>query len=188
MPKLKNKALYLCVVAITSALLCVCKLALAVIPNVEVITLLIAVFACTWGLYVTLPAVAVFIACDTLIWGMGTWVISYVIHWNVVAIAFYLLSKLKTKGWVTVVANVSLAVVLCAVFGVLTSFVDTIIGYVPHQGFYNDWSNVLSRFSVMYLSGITFYVTQIVTNAVTFSVLFVPLTKLMNKIKTSVNV
>lgn len=179
----RNVTLKLCITAMFSAMIVGGKQALAAIPNVEIVTLLIALCGYVWGLSVAIPAVLVFIAVDTAIWGVNTWVISYLIHWNVVAIAFWLLSKVKTKNnrLVTILATV-LAVALTLCFGVLTSAVDTLIGFTG-KGFFVDFSQFFKRFGTMYLAGISFFVTHIVSNALLFAVSFVPLTKLNRKLQ-----
>ena len=78
----KNIALKLCVTAMFAAVLVAGKEALAFLPNIEVVTIFIALCAYVWGLSVAIPAVLVFIAVDMAIWGINTWVISYLIHWN----------------------------------------------------------------------------------------------------------
>lgn len=181
--KKNNHTMYIVVTAMFSALLVGGKQALAVIPNVEVVTIIIALCSYVWGLGVCLPAVFVFIACDVAIYGINTWVISYIIHWNVVAIAFWLFSKVKLNRVLTVVFATTLAVVLTVLFGVLTSFVDVCIGYVGGEGFFFDWDNLGKRFATMYVAGFGFYVTQILCNLSLFAVAFLPLKKINQKAK-----
>lgn len=171
----KNVALRLCVTAMFSALLVGGKAALAVIPNVEVVTIVIAVCAYVWGLSVAMPAVFVFIAVDAAIWGVNTWVVSYVIHWNAVALGFWLYSKFRPNNKIlTAVFATLLAIVVTALFGVLTSAVDTLIGFTG-VGFFVDFENFFPRFAVMYVAGVPFFATQIACNAALFAVAFFPL-------------
>ena len=60
--KRTNPALYIAITAMFSALLVGGKQALVAIPNVEVVTIIIALCSYVWGLGVALPAVFVFIA------------------------------------------------------------------------------------------------------------------------------
>ena len=172
---LQNNAALIAISAMFAAILVGGKEALAVLPNIEVVTLVIAVCAYAWGLAVILPAVNVFIAVDMAIWGVNTWVISYFIHWNIVALCFWLLGKVKFKHKVVAIVFATLlAVVSSAFFGVLTTAVDTMVGFTG-KGFFVDFDNVLQRFAVMYVAGVSFYVTQIVCNLVLFVVAFYPL-------------
>ena len=180
--KAKQSTILICVTAMFAGLIVGGKAALAVIPNVEVVTLLIAVCAYCWGLVVALPAVGVFILVETTYYGFNTWVLSYVIHWNAVAILFWLLSKIKIKNVAlkALVATVS-AVAITAMFGVTTSMIDTLIGFVPKKGFFVVWDNFFYRSGITYLNGVAFYVTQVIFNAALFAATFVPLCKVNQK-------
>ncbi len=182
--KVKHSTALICISAMYAGLLVGGKAALSAIPNVEIVTLLIALCAYCWGLGVALPAVGAFIVVETMFYGFNTWVISYIIHWNAVAIAFWLVSLVKTKNNVVkaVFATV-LAVVVTALFGVVTSLVDTLIGFVPKKGFFVVWDNFFVRFGAIYARGVAFYVTQIVCNVALFSAAFVPLNKVNQKAK-----
>ncbi len=178
----KNVALKLCVTAMFSALILGGKEALAAIPNVEVVTIFVAVCASVWGLSVAIPAVCAFVLCDMAIWGVNTWIISYIIHWNVIALAFWGLAKLRPKNKaVYVLVSTVTAITLTALFGVLTSAVDTAIGFVG--GFFFDFQNFAQRFSVMYVAGFPFYVTHVVCNAALFATAYLPLTELNRRAK-----
>lgn len=179
----KYSAALVAVSAMFAAFLVGGKTALAVLPNIEVVTLLISLCAYVWGLAVVLPAVNVFIAIDMAIWGVNTWIIYYFIHWNIVALVFWLLSKAKLRNKVVeaVVATIC-AVVLTVCFGALTTAVDTLVGFTG-RGFFVDAENFWYRFGVMYSAGVAFFVTHIVCNAVLFPVAFVPLVMLNKKVK-----
>ena len=177
----KYNAALIAVSAMFAALLVGGKEALAALPNIEVVTLLVALCAYVWGPIVVFPAVNVFIAVDMAIWGVNTWIISYFIHWNTVAIVFWLLGKVRFKQKVVEITVVTLvAAVLTTLFGVLTSAVDTLVGYTG-KGFFVDFDNFIARFVSMYVAGGSFYVTQIVCNVVLFATAFMPLVTLNRK-------
>lgn len=179
----RNHTLYIAITAMFSALLVGGKQALAVIPNVEVVTIVIALCSYVWGLGVALPAIFVFIAIEVAIFSINTWVISYIIHWNLLAVVFRLLSKVKANRAMTIVLCTTMAVVATTLFGVLSSAVDTCIGFVQGGGFFFDFDNFAQRFVAMYLSGIPFYVTQILCNLALFAIVFLPLVNLNKKAK-----
>ncbi len=137
------------------------KLVLAAIPNVEVVTLSLALFGYVFGPIGVLSAF-VFVCIEPLIWGFGSWMISYFIYWPLVAAVFWLLGATRVKNRVILA---TFATVLSAFFGVLTSFVD--VGF-----FMGKFDGILYRFSIMYMRGIPFYVTQIACNAVLFLTVF----------------
>ncbi len=177
----KNKTITLAISAMFSALLVGGKQLLAGLPNIEVVTLLIALCAYAWGLKTALFATNVFILCDMAIWGINTWVISYAVHFNLVAVIFWLLSFVKAKGAMRVVLPTAVAVVLTAMFGVLTSAVDTLIGF--SGGFFVVAQDFWRRFAVVYSAGIYFYVVQVASNLVLFATAFVPLVKVNQKVQ-----
>ena len=107
-------------VGITAATVECGKLALAAIPNVEVATLLLALYGYVFGWYGVLSAV-VFVSIEPLIYGFGTWVVSYYIYWPLVALVFMILGKIKLKNrWLLTAA----ALGLTFFFGVSTSLID----------------------------------------------------------------
>ena len=171
----KYNAALIAVSAMFAALIVGGKQALAALPNIEVVTLIIALCAYVWGPIVVFPAVNVYIAVDMAIWGVNTWIISYFIHWNTVALVFWLLGKIRFKRKAVEVSVVTLAAaVLTTLFGVVTSAVDTLVGYTG-KGFFVDFDNFFHRFAVMYVAGGSFYITQIVCNVVLFATAFMPL-------------
>ena len=179
----QNVALKLCVTAMFAAILVGGKEALAALPNVEVVTLFAALAAYVWGIGVAIPAVCAFIAVDIAIWGFNTWVISYVIHWNVIALAFWGLSLLRLKNrYLQAGLATVLACVLTALFGVLTTVVDTVIGFTG-VGFFADFSDFGRRFAALYLAGVPFFVTHIVSNTLIFAAAFLPLVVVNRKVK-----
>ena len=93
----KGKAArYAALVGIMAATVECAKLALAAIPNVEVVTLLLALYGYTFGVAGIVAAI-VFVCIEPLIWGFGTWMISYFIYWPLVAATFMMLSKCRIK-------------------------------------------------------------------------------------------
>ena len=148
------------------------KLALAFIPNVEVVTLFLALFSYTFG-SLGLLAALIFVCVEPLIWGFGTWVFSYLIYWPLVAFVFFIFGKLKIKNRFIITASV---IILTFVFGVLSSLVD--IGLL--SGFFD---NFWYRFGIYYARGIVFYVVHIVSNTVIFFLLFPFLLKRLGEIK-----
>ena len=166
-----------------AALLVGGKEALAALPNIEVVTVFTAICAFSWGLAVVLPAVNVFIAVDMAIWGVNTWLISYFIYWNLVAICFWALSKANLrKKWLELALATLLATLLTAFFGVLTTAVDTVVGFTG-RGFFIDFDDLFKRFAALYATGVPFFVTHVVCNFVLFAVAFLPLERLNYKAK-----
>ncbi|MBO5772692.1 MAG: hypothetical protein J6R37_02705 [Clostridia bacterium] len=168
----KSIAKKLAYVAVMTALLECAKLALSLVPNVELVTLLCAIFGSVFGIWAVVASF-VFVLVEFLIWGFGPWLISYAIHWPLVTMLFCLLNKTKwfNKYWAS-----GVAVLCCIFFAVLTSLVD--VGLF--SGAFDDF---FARFTIYFMRGIVFYVVQIVCNAVVFLALFDLLKNLLIKIQ-----
>lgn len=165
-----------CRVGLMAAAIECAKVVLMALPNIEVVTLLIAVFSFVFGWQGVLATV-IFVAVEPLIWGFGTWVISYFIYWPLVAVVFLLLGRVRFKRRaVKVVVATAAALLLTLFFGVLTSFVD--VGL-----FSGRFDNLFARFAVYYARGVVFYALQLATNAVVFPILFHPMTTKLYKMK-----
>ena len=148
-------------VGITAATVECGKLALAVLPNIEIVTLLVALYGYVFGWYGVASAV-VFVSIEPLIYGFGTWLPAYFIYWPLVAIVFMLLAKMRVRSrWLLTAA----AVVLTVFFGILTSLID--VGLLS-----GNFDRFFYRFGVYYARGIVFYAIQIACNAVLFPLVF----------------
>ena len=148
-------------IGVMAATLECAKLALSFLPNIEVVTLLTALYSYVFGIYGLIASV-VFVSIEPLIYGFGTWVVSYYIYWPTVALVFMLFARIKVKNRFILATG---AVMLTVWFGILSTLID--IGLL--SGFFD---NFLYRFSVYYLRGIPFYIAQILSNAVLFPLLF----------------
>jgi len=160
--------------ALAAALLSAGKQALASIPNVEVVTLLIMLYAACFKPQIAFIATAVFIVIECFIWGIHTWVLAYIIHWNFVAFATFLLSRVfKVKNRFIYLA---FTILVTASFGVLTTLIDAIIG-AGRTG--RSFSLI---FTVTYMRGIYFYIVHVVGNAAFNITLFAPMRDLLDKL------
>ena len=162
-------------VGITAATLECAKLALSALPNIEVVTLLVALYGYVFGWYGLLSAV-VFVSIEPLIYGFGTWVVSYYIYWPLLALTFMLLGKIKIKNrWLLTAA----ALAMTFFFGVLTSLVD--VGLLS-----GNFDNFFYRFGIYYARGAIFYTIQLICNAVIFPLLFKFMAGKLGKIKKTI--
>lgn len=162
------------------------KLAMAVFPNIEVVSLFLALYGYSFGSLGVLAAF-VFCAIEPLIWGFGPWVISYFLYWPLIPLVFGFLGKLRSKIGHTRIENtskkrifsLSYALVISGLtlwFGILTSLID--VGLLT-----GNYESFFFRFGVYYLRGIPFYITHLVSNFLIFFFSFKPLSHLFLKIK-----
>ena len=82
---IKNIAL----IGIMAALIECAKLALAAFPNIEAVSLLISLFSYVFG-WVGVVSALIFVCIEPAVWGMGTWFVSYLIYWPLLAMLFIL--------------------------------------------------------------------------------------------------
>ena len=166
----------LALVGISAATVECAKLVLASLPNVEVVTLLLALYGYCFGALGAVAAV-VFVCIEPLIWGFGTWFLSYLLYWPTLALVFAALGRRGKE--VGKIFPAVVAILLTVWFGILSSLVD--VGL-----FAGVWERFFERFFIYYLRGVPFYALQVATNAVIFPLLFKPITKLLYKIKSRI--
>lgn len=147
------------------------KLVLAALPNVEVVTVLCALYGYVFGIYGVIAA-AVFVLIEPLIWGFGSWVITYIIYWPSLALVFMLLAKkgVKSRLWLTL-----LAVGMTFMFGVISSVIDCAFYLGINE-------NYFINLPIYYARGVVFYIVQIATNAALFPTVFLFLAKKLSQV------
>ena len=170
-PERRSRAAEIAYAAVAAATLVGGKYVLSAIPNVEIVTLLCAVYGYVLG-FTGLISVYVFVVAESFLYGFGTWVVSYFVHWPAVCATFMLLSYIKKPSRVLFTAA---AVLLTFLFGVFSSLVD--VGLAS-----GNFDNFLGRFTVYYARGAYFYLAQILTNLILFPIAFVPLTKAVARV------
>ena len=161
----KFSALQIAYIAVCAATVTAGKLALAAIPNVEIVSLLLAAYGYVFGGAGVLAAF-VFCGVEVLIWGAGSWVALYFIYWPALTLLFAVAGRLKIRRRLVLTA---------AACVVLSSLIDTGLFTGFHENFWQ-------RFAIIYARGASFYITQTVCNAITFTLLFIPFTALLRKI------
>lgn len=169
---------YIALAGVYAALLTGGKEALAAIPNVEVVTLLCALGGYALGA-VALASIAAFVTVEGAIYGFGSWIISYYVHWPLVCAAFMLIRIFVSpqRRVLLRVVPTAAALILTLGFSALTSVVD--VGILGGAGM-----SFFERFAIYYARGIPFYVAQLVTNAVLFPLVFPIIAKALIKAKT----
>ncbi len=159
-------------VGILTATIECAKLVLSFLPNVEIVTLLCALYGYVFGVWGVLSTV-IFVTIEPLIWGIGSWIISYYMYWPLIALVFWLLGGMHVRNRVILTAT---ALALTLWFGVLTALVD--VGL-----FSGSYDRFFYRFGIYYVRGIVFYAIQLACNAVTFPLLFRPLADLLKQLR-----
>ena len=94
----------LVLLALLGALLLVTKLALAWLPNIEPVSLLVLVYTAVLG-WKALAPVYVYVMMEILIWGLGFWNLCYTYVWLVLVVLAMLFRKMESPlGWAVLFA------------------------------------------------------------------------------------
>lgn len=145
------------------AVLFVAKTALAFLPNIEPVTLLVMVYASVLGWRALCP-VYVYVVLEYLIWGFGLWSACYLYVWAVLALAAILMRKMESPvGW----AVLGGAYGLC--FGALCALVYWVSG---------GWQFALS----WWIQGIPFDALHCAGNFVMALALFRPCRRVLTRL------
>lgn len=144
--------------ALLGALLIVVQVALAFLPNIELVSILIVVYTVVFGFKAMIPT-AVFVVSEWLIYGFGLWSINYIYVWPLLVLIAYIFRKNRSPlFWALVCGIYGLA------FGALCAIVQACVGGIA--------------FGVSYwINGIPFDLLHCVGNFVTALLLFRPLTR-----------
>lgn len=141
---------------ILAALLLAVQVGLAFLPNIELVTVLLIVYAKVFGKKALYPLYT-FVLLEGLIYGFGIWWFSYLYVWAVLVAAAGLLKKQKSPLFWTLAAGIF---GLC--FGALTSIPYLFIG-----GLQMAWA--------YFINGIPFDLLHCFGNCVTTFILYRPL-------------
>ena len=153
----------LAVLGLLGAVLFVGKLALAWLPNIEPVSLLVMVYAVVLGWRALFP-IYIYVALECLIWGLNFWSLCYLYVWLVLALLALLLRRMESSlGW----AVLSGAFGLC--FGALCSLVYLVAG---------GWAFALS----WWVSGIPFDLLHCAGNFVMALALFTPCRRVLSRL------
>ena len=147
------------------ALLEVSKIALAIIPNVELVSLLLIVFTCAVGRKAYLVTIG-YAMIECLLWGMGTWVIMYLYVWPILVATVRLMQKMHIES---VLAYSIASGAFGLLFGAFSSITYVVIG---------GWSMGVS----WWINGIPFDLIHGASNFIICLVLFKSVRKIAYKV------
>ena len=139
------------------------KMCMALLPNIEPVSLLVIVFSVVFGWKALYPTY-VYVVMEILYWGIGTWNMNYLYIWGILAVVALLLRKADHPlVWAMVSGIYGLA------FGLLCSPVDIAMGG-------------LSFAITKWASGIPFDIAHCIGNFFMALILFKPLRILLTKL------
>ena len=160
---MKLKAREIVILGLMTAILLVAQVGMSFLPNIELVSLLVIVYTLVFRKKV-LFIIYTFVLLEGLIYGFGTWWISYLYVWTVLAGITWLLRDMESPlGWAIVNAAFGL------LFGALTAIVNLFISGIG--GMISYW-----------VAGIPFDLLHCAGNFATALVLFKPLTLLLRRL------
>ena len=169
-----NKTKYIARVAMSVALLIASQMALSVISGVEIVTVLLLCLCFCYGIQTGLAIATTFSLLRCFFFGFQVNVIVlYLIYYNLFALFFGWLGK-RFAGNITLLLQITV-VAAAMVFTVLFTLLDDLITPLMF-GFQGK------AMQIYFLQSLPAMITQTGCAAVTVSVLFVPLTKVIRKI------
>lgn len=149
--------------AVLGALTFGAKYVMAVLPNIEPVSLCVMLFGVIFGKKALYP-IGVYVVLEFLFYGLGIWNVMYLYIWPILGIGAYFLRKMEHPlGWAVFSGAFGL------LFGGLCMPVDMIIGGVSYA-------------AAKWISGIPFDIAHCIGNFVMALVLFRPMRKLMGRL------
>lgn len=147
-----------------------CKVVMAVLPNIELTSFWVILFALTFGrrIYFVVP---VFTLLEGLMYGFGMWWFMYLYAWPALAVLTRLLRKMDASlGWAIVSGSFGL------LFGMLCSIPYGIVGAVDGLA-----SGLRAAFT-WWVAGIPFDLIHAVSNFVLMLALYRPMRRAMDAV------
>lgn len=139
------------------------KMALAGLANIEPVSLMVMLFAVTFGKKAVFP-IYVYVLLEYVLFGFGLWSVNYLYIWLVLALAAWLLRGMTHPlGWAVLSGLFGLS------FGALCAPVDLFVG---------GWSYAVTK----WIGGIPFDIAHCAGNLVMALLLFVPLRRTLERL------
>lgn len=139
------------------------KVVMAGLPNIEPVSLMVMLFAVTFGAKALYP-VYIYVTLEFLVYGFNLWSINYLYIWAVLAAAARLLRRMEHPlGWALLSGGFGL------MFGALCAPVDMFIGGFAYAA--GRW-----------VSGIPYDLLHCAGNFMIALILFVPLRRVMERL------
>lgn len=153
-------------ISFLSSGLFVAQIALAPLPNVQIVSLLFIIYAFILPLPTLVLVSVLFSLLQMLFWGMGDWVVGYLWIWPVWVMLIYIFKRYNDD-------NAQRWALLNAVWGIIFGFL-----FAVHHGFLYGFQTLL----IYYLRGISFDIIHTVSNYILTFFMFTPLYKVINKL------
>jgi len=159
-----QKLIQLLIIPLYAALVFALKEVLAMLPNIEVVTFLLAFAAIIFPLYMAFSIPLVFSALELLIYSINTWVILYLIVWPLLVIIIWVCRYfIKKYWWIFII----ITGIWGFTFGTLDAFINLLI--FGQAKFYSYW-----------IAGLPFDAVHGIGNIMFSSFLYKPIMNIWN--------
>ena len=150
-------------IGIMGAVLSAGKFVLSFLPNIEIVTVLLILYAVYFGKK-SMISVFVFIAIECMIWGFGLWVIMYLYTWPLLICTALIFKNRKSSFFWALFAGI---------FGLAYGGLCSLVYFVLSGA---------STGIAWWIAGIPFDVLHGISNFIVTLILFNPLSNIMKKI------
>lgn len=154
------------IIGLLSAIVFALQVALASLPNVELVTLLLLVYSLTLPLFSSILISIIFTTLEMLIWGFGDWVVGYFWIWPLWNIVAYFLKPIIKE-------NLYYWAIISGLWGAIFGGLFAI-----NHGIFYGFSYSLAY----WLRGIPFDIIHAISNYVITLILFVPTLKVVKQL------
>lgn len=153
-----QKLIRLIIIALYSAVVFALKEALAILPNIEVVTFLLSFAALIFPLSMSITIPFIFNLCEILLRGIATWVILYLIAWPLLVLIIWAFKKvIKKHWWIFIIIN--------SLWGFSFGTLDALINLFLYGK---------SAFYLYWINGLIFDAVHGVSNTIVASILYKP--------------
>ncbi|MGL5268258.1 MAG: hypothetical protein ACRC8P_00590 [Spiroplasma sp.] len=153
-----QKLIRLIIIALYSALVFALKEALAILPNIEIVTFLLSFAALIFPLSMSISIPFIFNLCEILLRGIATWVILYLIVWPLLVLIIWAFKKLIKKYW-------WLFIIINSLWGFSFGTLDAFINLFLYGK---------SAFFLYWINGLAFDAVHGVSNIIVATILYKP--------------
>jgi hypothetical protein len=155
------------IIAIYSALTFALQVALAGLPNIELVTLMLTLAAVVFPWWMSFMISITFSMLEILIFGTGQWIVLYLVVWNVLVLITFLFKKFIKRFWWIVI-------IIDGLFGFTFGMYDSGVFYLMNG--FNFPATI-----VYYTKGVVFDLIHGVSNTAVAAILFRPFYNLLTK-------
>ena len=153
----------MCLFGMLGALTFAAKYAMSALPNIEPVSLMVMLFAVTFGIKALFP-IYLYVGMEILFFGLGLWNFNYLYIWAILAVIAWFVRRMEHP-----LGGAMLSGVYGLLFGLLCAPVDAVIGGFAYAG-------------AKWVSGIPFDLAHCAGNFVIALLLFKPMRKLLCKL------